>query len=93
MISLAFCHPRDPDIQFSGGMLLPVHAAWLRPLTSRAAGSMSYGTLVLLLGVSCQEENVAPRKLVPGKHKIGSLGFLVSVVEATLNLRGPRIEI
>jgi len=34
-----------------------------------------------------------PRKLIPGKHKIGPSGFWVSAVEATLNLRGPRIEI
>lgn len=33
------------------------------------------------------------RKPIPGKHKIGYLGFLVAAVEATANLRGPRIEI
>jgi hypothetical protein len=56
-------------------------------------GKNRWGSFKGWLGWADSKKMAHPRKLVPGKHKIGSLGFLVAVVEATMNLRGPRIEI
>ncbi len=68
--------PKDPDIQFSGGMLLAVHAAWLRPLTSRAAGRHGlWNTCTTFGGGLSRRKCCTPKNRYPEKRNPGFCAF------------------